>query len=434
MTTVSNRLAKRSLLTSLAGVIACGAAGETPPDPALGTEEQGIIGGDLRNTNTNMVALYTRSTVATTCVPDYYDIASGFYLPYTLPANTWWPRPCSGTVIRKDGNENYILTARHCVTQDGSIYGPLIPGSTNIRSTSTVTPGVLSTVQSNGQMVVTGTPPAAWVQTSIVYQNTATYDDLVLLKAVGDLQPTQPAVRVGIGAYSASQASSFDGMGLSSMGYGRALSGTCYNHSTTAAGRLRYASPFEVTGLSTKWFVHELSNDFGEQIAHGDSGGPLFTTQGSSLRIHGVNSSPEVGSGGENLADFVQSALQYIYLVKLSALDGSTVVGVNSLVNGAFLYDNMVNDGATRRMTINRAAGHLKLGTYCLADETATGGQASVRLRACGTAGTGWNITATGVIKNRTTGRCINTYGSQLTTNTCSPATLWTFTADQHFG
>jgi hypothetical protein len=434
MQTLTNLSAKSSLLALLAAVVACGTAGDAPPDPALGSEEQRIIGGDPHNANTNVVAFYTRATVPGTCTPDAGDNARGFHSPYTLPANTWFPRPCSGIVIRKNGNEHFILTARHCVTQDGGIFGPLIPGTTNIRSTSAVSPGVLSTIEADGSMIVTGTPPATSVQTSVFFQDTAKFDDLALLRADGNLQPPQPAIRVGIATYSASQASTFVGMGLSTLGYGRTLAGKCYAHSATGAGRLRTSSPFEVIGTSTKWFKHELVNDFGEQVAYGDSGGPLFTSQAPAFRIHGVNSSVEIGVGGETVADFVQAAFGFVYLVRLSAVAGSTVVGVNSLVNGAFLYHDLVNDGATRQMKLDRASGQLKLGTFCLADETATGGQATVRLRSCTTAGTAWNITANGVIKNRQTNRCISTSGAQLTTNTCSPATLWTFTADQHFG
>ena len=39
--------------------------------------------------------------------------------------NIFWPRPCSGRVIRRTGNEFLILTARHCVTQNGLLLGPL---------------------------------------------------------------------------------------------------------------------------------------------------------------------------------------------------------------------------------------------------------------------------------------------------------------------
>ena len=139
MKTTLNYLAKGSLVAVLASVAACGAEAEGPTELALDVEQEPVINGTVRTTNRNVVALYTRPTESYTCGPlkagdpplDPGDQALGFTKGYTLQANTWWPRPCSGVLIKKDGDDNYILTARHCITQQGGITGTVIDRGIN---------------------------------------------------------------------------------------------------------------------------------------------------------------------------------------------------------------------------------------------------------------------------------------------------------------
>jgi hypothetical protein len=94
----------------------------------------------------------------------------------------------------------------------------------------------------------------------------------------------------------------------------------------------------------------------------------------------------------------------------------------------------MLNDSVNRRMVVNRSSGYLMIGGMCLNDETAAGTPA-VRLRTCGATPTRWNITAQGVIINRSTQKCLATFGDNLIVQECGDnPTLWAFTADNHFG
>lgn len=415
----NNRLTR---IVGTAGLVAlvlssgCAVAVDETADEALGTKEEEIIGGTNMAANTNMVAIYGRTT--SSCSPDAADQARGFTLPYTLN-NAWWPRPCSGTVIRKDGNDNYILTARHCVTVQGTADGTAHSGSTNLRSISTLNPGVLSTVESNGSMTVTGSPPASALNTSVFYSNHASYGDLAIVKATGNLQPTSAAFRPGLQTFSSTKTSNFLNTQLNAQGYGRNLNGYCYSHGISGSGRLRYGSPFGVTAVSTKTFTHVTVNASGQQIWGGDSGGPLYMTfnSGGTLypKIYGVNHTTSTAAGGQNIVDFVQAAFGYVYLVELTSLPGNTVVGVDAIVDAALVRTGQTGGGATQRMTIDRANGYLKFGAMCVSDEWNISG-AAVRLRTCGPTNTKWDIFPGGSITNRSTGRYLTTGANLLQT------------------
>src|SRR5688572_18336746 len=162
-----------SLLVFLSGWMGCAVdAGDPAENAPVTTQEEEIIGGYNSTVNTNFVALYHRAEGV--CEIDAGDRADGFTLNYSLPPGTWWPRPCGGTIIRKDGNANYILTARHCLTKDGKPDGAMLP-SGSLRVIGTLNPGVIATDESDGEMLVTGSPPAGSVAAAVYYHNLTRY-------------------------------------------------------------------------------------------------------------------------------------------------------------------------------------------------------------------------------------------------------------------
>jgi hypothetical protein len=421
---------KVSLLVLLCGWMGCAVDNEAPGEEApVAALEEEIINGTQSNRNSNFVAIYHRTEGV--CERDEGDIARGFTMDYSLPANTWWPRPCSGMVIKKDGDVNYILTARHCVTKQGTPEGDLLTGSTNLRVVGTLNPGVISTNESNGVMQVTGSPPGNSLFASVYYQDYTKYGDLAVVRTTGNLNTLSPPLRPAIMGYT--NLSSLIGTDLTTSAYGRYIDGTCYSHQGSGAGRLRSADAITVTAASGTTFRHWATNLSGQTIWHGDSGGPLYTvgTLGgeSAYRVYGVHTGPEVASGGAHLVDFVQDAFDYVYLINQETQLNGHVVGVNQVVNGSLLINYSWSDGARVHMKVDRSGGFLQLGDFCVNDEP----NGTVRLRACGTANTRWNISVLGVITNRTTGKCLmkNASGNALATQTCGATPQrWAFAAD----
>jgi hypothetical protein len=308
-----------------------------------------------------------------------------------------------------------------------------------MRSTSALNPGVVTTVESNGSMSVTGSPPASAVNTSVFYSSYPMFGDIAIVKATGNLQPTVAGIRPGLMGFTPLQASNFLSTQLQTQGYGRNLSGYCYSHAISGSGRLRYAQPFGVTSVGTTTFAHVETNSNGQKAWGGDSGGPLYTTLNVNgtqvMKIFGVHKYPSTATGGQNLVDFIQAAFGHVYLTEQTALPASTVVAADSVANGALVRTGVLNDGATRRMTVDRANGYLKIGTLCLNDEFSTTGSAQIRLRSCGTNGTRWDIYPGGAIRGRGTTRCMKSNGSGvIATESCTAfPTLWTFVADVIF-
>src|SRR6185503_19118555 len=53
----------------------------------------------------------------------------------------WFPRPCSSSVLRATNGETWLLTARHCVTVEGTQEGVVIQPS-QLRVNQALNPGV----------------------------------------------------------------------------------------------------------------------------------------------------------------------------------------------------------------------------------------------------------------------------------------------------
>lgn len=416
------------LLTPALALGACSAA-DAPTDEPLDSEAESIIKGTLLSNNYNAVALYHRTYQI--CNPSASDA------PFTRSYRThgeWWPRPCSGFVIRNEGNVRHILTARHCVTDDGEIAGPIVVGDGSITAISTLNPGVIIPArEEDGVLIVNRSPPAQSLAASVLYQDLMQFGDLALVKAVGDLLPPSSAVRPGFVQMSPGLESQFVGTSITSYGYGRNTAGHCYNHASSGAGQLRAAN-FRVDTVTAGTFTHEGTNGTGQSLTHGDSGGPLLTVQGSAngplYRVFGTNTST-TAAGGPVLTDFLQAYYGSLFLVDEPSLLSGTVVGADVALKTAFVYRSRTGNNERTRIRVDRGSGKLKINGWCIND---LGANAKVQLGDCNSASSTWRFYPNAVIKNANDSRCL-AYDSTnaLTTVTC-PATpvRWLFTVDSN--
>src|SRR6188472_2395775 len=118
-----------TLGAALALFVGCGEASESGPEESLGTTHEDLARGTVMSAtdvqNAGLVAIYH---------------------PH-LPQFTFFPRPCSGVIIRSFappltsvGVISLVLTARHCVTVGGGIQGTLAAGN-QLRLIPSTNPG-----------------------------------------------------------------------------------------------------------------------------------------------------------------------------------------------------------------------------------------------------------------------------------------------------
>jgi hypothetical protein len=273
-----------------AAVAGCGAvddAGGSEADGAsasTGTERDAILNGTAISegnaANWGMVAVYHKYVT---------DPSTG--------ATAWWPRPCSGTVVAVRGTSVYVSTARHCVTIENTINGALPGGSRPASSWIRVARGA------NPGPLVNGSPPTSIAASSVwgmtIGQTWSEANDGALIRVVtsgwGDLMTANKAVYMG-------EPSEMTGFELAAFGYGVSSNEPrCYNNplAVTGIGKLR-AADFIVGGGSRAGafgsYYYINSNDLGQQVLCGDSGGPdlMFNFHGMPfIHLFGTHSAGE---------------------------------------------------------------------------------------------------------------------------------------------
>ena len=283
-------------------------------DPEVELESQSLTNANVMTSNPINTAIYHFKRFGT-CNPVVQDV---FQTPYST-TNIFWPRPCSGRVVRRTGNEFFILTARHCVTQNGEINGPLPFSVNNLIVTTALAPGVIPTTEFNGGIMVTPGMPAGsggtvWDAGNPV--SSVDYDqDRAIIKAF-NLNITSGRTAIYSGT-----SSELVGMNLMAEGYGRSVEGHCYGHNTSGAGVLRQGFGFQITSATNQQFTHTFDSMFtpGQHKLGGDSGSPVhYMSQLNGMRwLIGVTSTQATASGGVDMRQWLQDKIGYVFLANI---------------------------------------------------------------------------------------------------------------------
>jgi hypothetical protein len=277
-----------------------------------------------------------------------YNLAAVYHAG--LNGAQWFPRPCSGMVVKATEDAfSYVMTARHCVTSDLSIDGPLAAPA-SIRVVPRAKPGLAP-------------PPfdavvADDIQAMPVTGSVETHD-LAMIRVRANWAPL-----VRKHGFVVSAPETLVGRLLLAFGYGISEFNTaCTDHSqntvTTGAGIARSGSWFTVAGGSPPppppegggyySFFNSNGGDPAQSIICGDSGGPDFVLLGAALQAAGVHSQGALSLGEKSLSTaantWVQDTLGGMYLSPDSMANYNFAVNANWV---PFLTTND-NNGRTLR-------------------------------------------------------------------------------------
>lgn len=359
---------------------------ETTASQDVQQVSQGILNGTDLSSNGLSAAVYHSLTQPLASCPSW-------------PAG-WLSRPCSGTVLKRTGSQTYVLTARHCVTTDGTTGGPLV-ASGALRVSTAVNPGPVA---------MGGSPPASALPATVVgaAAGTDVGTDLAIVRVDSQLPLSSPRrLRV----FRDTKAVLAWWRWKVDFGYGRKLAGDCDGDVNSGAGQLRYASQFELKDVRDDYYVYDNINSSGQQIIHGDSGGGAFIREFDTgeLSLIGVHSTgamtPGKDAGSTKLAEFIQSRMGGLFLARFNDVNSTNVVGVAVAGPGAVLQWQRSGDVSTNRVYFVSIANRLQIAGYCANDE---GNGVAVKTQLCNQATPTQNWTvANGTIKNLSTGRCL---------------------------
>jgi len=171
-------------------------------------------------------------------------------------------RPCSGALFRRQ----WVVTAHHCLTSDGSPTGPAIPLS-QIFVSRTVAPGL--------------SVPAGASQAVKVFLRPGSDRDLAIIKISPEISGTLLGFWNG-------DLGQLPGNVVRAYGYGRSVDGgnTETENGTTGAGTLRMADLLVDTIFTGNIKFRIVKNSSSQIVWHGDSGGPsvrMTDTMGRAL-------------------------------------------------------------------------------------------------------------------------------------------------------
>ena len=270
--------ARRAALAAVAttSLVACG---EAP-------------GSELELTRTAKQPIMNGTNLSVESVKEYGLVAVYHrYYPSSGPS-FWWPRPCSGKILRSSSAGSTVLTARHCVTRDGNANGVLLEKE-DIWLKAGRMPGLATNEPPSGAT------QASTVQAMAVLTSQETGYQYDVLRTLYDAAlitvPANWSTRVEYKqGYYLGDPQELEGLSAYSYGYGITDEGDCDEDDppvTTGAGRARRAE-FEVIDAwqdGNLRFGRIGSNEnSGPRIMCGDSGGPLIRVNGSGDFAWGV--------------------------------------------------------------------------------------------------------------------------------------------------
>jgi hypothetical protein len=201
----------------------------------------------------------------------------------------FYPRPCSGVIVRSVGGMSTVLTARHCVTTNNHIDGPLVPASA-LRLTPTLSPGP-----------ALPDPPPYAIPAAFVMDKMDSLQDIAVVYVQTDWSSiANNRIGLYVGNPTRLVSNTFTAYGY---GINDADGGCGVNHSTVGAGTARSGAYFSVTAGYVAWdgqpasYAHTALSSAGQALYCGDSGGPDELVNAAGRVLLGVHSTGATTEG-----------------------------------------------------------------------------------------------------------------------------------------
>lgn len=355
------------------------------------------------------------------------------YHPRPPDFPNFYPRPCSGVIVRSVGGRSTVLTARHCVTTNGSISGPLVDPSV-LRLTPTLSPGP-----------ALPDPPPDAVTPSYVMDKMDALQDIAVVFVPADwssIANNRLGLYVGDPDRLISQQFTAYGYGISepdpycgsthnTVGAGIASSGAFF---TVTEGHLTNGQPAE--------YAHTALSTAGQALYCGDSGGPDELVNAAGRVVLGVHSTGATTSGPVYSTAFdlgLQNRLSGLFLRPGNAgpeamLGEDPATGnVVMIPQGGEPLTTLVYDSSTKQLWLNGR---------CVSAISSFWPPSIAWLATCNTSQPTqlWNVNPNGQIVNPITGKCLsNNLSTGVMLAACvltingrpvrPSSTLWTFRA-----
>ena len=288
--------------TAVLVTAATGAAcGGTDPRQGPGEEAAQTQGAIVNGTN------------ATQGMLDLYGIVA-LYHPDSQGIQQYWPRPCSAKILFARPSIAAVLTARHCVTTNEQIGGPVAAPS-QLALIHSLNPG-----PANPNLPPGTIPATALVAMPVAGLTTVTTaEDLAIVYVGANNWPSMATGRLGI--WVGGPARAYPGIDLA-FGYGITVSdwncGT--DRSIVGAGTARWTEGFTrqsyvsdtapADGAYLPWYgIFAQPSSANGTLICGDSGGPDFVTSefddnasvGQLVGVHSQANDAELFDTGPNL-------------------------------------------------------------------------------------------------------------------------------------
>jgi hypothetical protein len=276
---------------------------------------------------------------------------------FETASNSWFPRPCSGVVLRSMGSFSWVLTARHCLTVDHEIGGDINDYS-NIRLIS----GAQLPILSPGQE-----PPLTAISPSSVIAMSASddgdYSHDMALVTIGITLPGLVSYPKGLWV---GDPASLTGRQFNAFGYGVSDPNlVCYNppYPSDTAGVARVGGLFTVSsGISNSpggLYNYTNWSTFDQYVDCGDSGGPDIAPYGTDdspydqiIGVHSTGAIPNATVQSAVVTRWVQDQMGGIFLYN----DAQQMVSItNNAINfvpfGDAAAASIIYDSSTMQIT-----------------------------------------------------------------------------------
>jgi Ricin-type beta-trefoil lectin domain len=334
----------------------------------------------------------------------------------------WSTRPCSGTIVYGDATGSWVLTARHCITADGTITGtPLPAGDFKLLPGTNPGPTVHSPTPTSPLE-----PPAAAITANFLVAAPVVAGqqlDTALLRVPADWSDIVDGMPLLM-----SPVSGVNKAAVSVTGYGVSDNDTGCQSDTdsSGAGIARYATGFTVNTATSfaagggSFAYLDSSTPGGARVTCGDSGGGDYTPWPKSdpivqtlIGVHSV----AVVSGSGNAGDTFSGAW------------------VSDILDGLYLFQwggGNVDWDSTFNLTVGLGAGpffiygeqqqsvFVDFGDFSMCVQKRSRRDNHAMLATCnGSAGQKWQVTADNRIRNPSTNTCLQASGTSILVRTC---------------